>query len=53
VTIASGLFRHRSSPSRSVWPPSSYQLRHLLQKGVPEIHALLQLGLDWRPNMAS
>src|SRR5262249_26341075 len=37
VTIASGLFRHRSSPSRSAWPPSSYQLRHLLQKvGCPK-----------------
>src|SRR4029077_8067545 len=33
VTIASGLFRHRSSPSRSAWPPSSYQLRRRLQKG--------------------
>src|SRR6476620_4499123 len=49
VTIASGLFRHRSSPSRSAWPPSSYQLRYLLPKGGARNSSLVTAGFGLTP----
>src|SRR6476660_7470471 len=49
VTIASGLFRHRSSPSRSAWPPSSYQLRYLWPKGGARNSSLVTAGFGLTP----